>query len=280
MHCKAVILAAGMGQRLSPLTPSVPKELLPIGGFPAIHHVVYELAEMGVSEVRIVLSEGKDAVRDYFTKAPTSKGDRATRLSQRLTALLSRVQVSFSYQKECRGTGDAVLQARDFAGDDDLIVAYPDDLMLFDGGYGRLPDGLLSGEGSSMILTRTVSGEDAANYGVVIPAANRIRDAVRVDAIVEKPQNYSSDTALVLVGRMRLTKESIDEIARHPLTDSAGITLALNAMAGRGKVLATVTHDAVYDVGSHDGYIRTAKDVAERVITDYERERIVPNMSS
>ena len=59
MPVKAVILAAGTGARLCPLTPFIPKEMLPIGGFPAIHHVLVEVLSAGVNEVMIVLSDGK-----------------------------------------------------------------------------------------------------------------------------------------------------------------------------------------------------------------------------
>ena len=270
MHCKAVILAAGSGSRLSPLTPSIPKELLPVGGFPAIHHVVYEMAEMGITDILIVLSEGKEAVRDYFTKPPVGKGETATRLTVRYEELLSRVRLSFAYQKERRGTGDAVLLAEHFMGDDDLIVAYPDDLIMMDGVGDKPPSDILSNNGVSSILARPVPRCEARNYGVILPMEVGLTDRVGVRAILEKPRDYPFDEALALVGRMRLTRDCVDEIARHPLTDSAGITLALNAMASRGALVAAVTRERVYDVGTHEGYTSTIREISRTRITDYE----------
>ena len=266
MPCKAVILAAGSGSRLSPLTPSIPKELLPVGGFPAIHHVVYEMAEMGVEDILIVLSEGKGSIRGYFTESIRAKGETALKMCARRASLLGRVRISFKIQKERRGTGDAVLLAQDFAGADDLIVAYSDDLLTLDGIGGEPPLGLLEGEGVSSILTRVVPGREACHYGVVFPEKTE-ESVMYVSSIREKPQDHPFDEAFVLVGRMRLTKECVAEIARHPLTDSAGITIALNEMASRGRLVATVARSDVYDVGTHEGYARTV-----RMVTAYDTE--------
>ncbi|MGB1318251.1 MAG: sugar phosphate nucleotidyltransferase, partial [Flavobacteriales bacterium] len=63
---KAVIPAAGFGTRMLPITSAVPKELLPVCGRPVIEYVVREAVEAGIEEVIIVLSEGKEAVADYF----------------------------------------------------------------------------------------------------------------------------------------------------------------------------------------------------------------------
>ena len=256
MPCKAVILAAGSGSRLAPLTPSIPKELLPVGGLPAIHHVVYEMAEMGIRDVLIVLAKGKEAIRDYFARQPVPKGAMAERLEGRRRALLSRVRVSFVYQRERLGTGDAVLTAKDFAEGEDLVVAYPDDLILFDGDREAVaPRDILSETGASMVLTRVVPRCEAEHYGIIF--SEQEGDALRVRCIEEKPKEYPFEEALALVGRMRLTPECVAEISRHPLTDGAGITYALNEMAARGKLYAAVARSAVYDVGTHEGYLRT-----------------------
>ena len=265
MHSKAVILAAGQGTRLAPLTPSFPKELLPIGGFPAIHHVVYEMAELGVSEVLIVLSEGKEAVRDYFTKQPKAKGDTAMRLAERYEALLSRIDVSFVHQSQPRGTGDAVLLAEGFMGNGDLIVAYPDDLILLDGMGGCPPKSILSCEGKTVLLTRRIPRCEAEKYGVILPDAGSYGDMIQVRGIMEKPRDYPDTEALALVGRMRLTKECVREISRHPLTDTYGITLALNAMAARGKVCATTLSGTIYDVGTHEGYMQAIREISKKI---------------
>lgn len=287
MSCKAVILAAGKGARLAPLTTAIPKELLPVFGLPAIHHVVYELAEAGIHEIMIVLSEGKESIRTYFSEKETPKGEEAERLSARKEALLSRVELRYAYQLAPRGTGDAILLAKDFSDASGLVVAYPDDLRLFDA--EDLPRGngkdeaffRSSEEGISSLSVRRVSGKEAGQYGVVFPREGGAEvPCFEVSAIREKPAFYSADTAYVLFGRMYLTKDCLSAIEASPLSDGEGVIPALNMMAAKGKLRAYLTQDETYDVGTHEGYARTLCRLMSRQKRNYERERTLSDMSS
>lgn len=53
MVLRAIILAGGFGKRLGPLAKDVPKPLLPIGGKPAIDHIIAKLLEVGVAETTV-----------------------------------------------------------------------------------------------------------------------------------------------------------------------------------------------------------------------------------
>ncbi|MBU1173417.1 MAG: NTP transferase domain-containing protein, partial [Proteobacteria bacterium] len=52
---KAIVLCAGPGTRMRPLTDHTPKCLLPVGGKPLLHHTLTSLAEAGVTDVAINL---------------------------------------------------------------------------------------------------------------------------------------------------------------------------------------------------------------------------------
>src|SRR5438552_6352658 len=67
---KAVLLAAGRGTRLKPLTDSVPKCLLPIAGRPLLEYWLLLLARHGVTEVLINLHHLPDAVRRFLARSP------------------------------------------------------------------------------------------------------------------------------------------------------------------------------------------------------------------
>ena len=51
---KAVILSAGIGSRFLPATKTLPKEMLPIIEYPAIHYIVKELVQAGITEIVLV----------------------------------------------------------------------------------------------------------------------------------------------------------------------------------------------------------------------------------
>src|ERR1700759_2469165 len=80
---RALIPAAGRGTRFLPITKVVPKELLPIASTPALEFVVAEAARNGLADVVVVLSQGKQAIADYFAPTPDleaalqAKGDTA-----------------------------------------------------------------------------------------------------------------------------------------------------------------------------------------------------------
>ena len=61
---KAIVLAAGRGERMRPLTDSVPKPLLPIAGKPLIAYHLQSLARAGIKDVVVNLSWLGDQIRD------------------------------------------------------------------------------------------------------------------------------------------------------------------------------------------------------------------------
>ena len=63
---KAVIPVAGLGTRLLPTTKAVPKEMLPAGRLPIIHHVVEELITAGIRRILFVSSRSKVAIENHF----------------------------------------------------------------------------------------------------------------------------------------------------------------------------------------------------------------------
>lgn len=63
---KAMVLAAGQGTRLRPLTETIPKCMVPVGGKPVLEHVIERLHRAGVEEIVINLSHLPDAVAGYF----------------------------------------------------------------------------------------------------------------------------------------------------------------------------------------------------------------------
>ena len=62
---KAIVLAAGAGTRLRPLTYETPKPMVPVVNRPVIHHVLDNLLRHGIKEVAINLYSHPDQVRGY-----------------------------------------------------------------------------------------------------------------------------------------------------------------------------------------------------------------------
>ncbi|MHA1458030.1 MAG: bifunctional sugar-1-phosphate nucleotidylyltransferase/acetyltransferase [Promethearchaeota archaeon] len=107
---KAVILAAGKGTRLNPITSLRPKPMIPIGGKPLLEHAILNLRDVGVQEILIIVGYKEEIIKNYF-------GDGLSKFN---------VKIEYATQLEYLGTAHAVGFARDFVGTDDFFLMYGD----------------------------------------------------------------------------------------------------------------------------------------------------------
>jgi NDP-sugar pyrophosphorylase family protein len=115
---KAVVLAAGFGTRLGPLTESSPKAALRIGGQPIIAHILGNLARCGFEEVAVNVHYRSAEVRDALESAPDLG-----------------LAVTWFPESELLGTAGALLPMREFLADvDGFLVHYGDVLTDHDVG--------------------------------------------------------------------------------------------------------------------------------------------------
>lgn len=112
---KAIVLAAGRGSRLRPLTDRVPKPMVPVAGRPLLEHVVRLLARHGFDDLVVNLHHLPEAIRGHF-------GDGSA----------FGVSIQYSLEEELLGTAGAVRRvAAAFAGDS-FLVYYADNLTNAD----------------------------------------------------------------------------------------------------------------------------------------------------
>ena len=132
---KAVVLTAGMGLRSLPATKSVPKALLTVFDRPAVQWVCEEAAQSGAREILLVVAPD-GAVKKHFSKDEAL--ERALTEQNKLNELaavsaLARLNVDFAVQQSAGGSGEALLCAREFAGDKPFFLLNCDDLFLREG---------------------------------------------------------------------------------------------------------------------------------------------------
>ena len=92
------------------------KAMMPIGARPFLDFVLSGLADARANDVCLVIGPEHDVIREYYTR----------------TVSLRRVRVAFAVQTEAIGTADAVLSAREFAGDDPFLVLNSDNYYPVD----------------------------------------------------------------------------------------------------------------------------------------------------
>ncbi|WP_158055645.1 bifunctional sugar-1-phosphate nucleotidylyltransferase/acetyltransferase [Halorussus halophilus] len=162
----AVVLAAGEGTRLRPLTRNRPKPMLPAADRPILEHVFDALIGAGIERLHVVVGYKRDRVQDHF--GPTYRN----------------IPINYIPQHKQLGSGHALLQARSaVAGEDGLLVVNGDQVVEQQI-VADVLDAFESGEASAALAA--TEGSDVSHYGAVV------MDGDRVTELVEKPgtDNY------------------------------------------------------------------------------------------
>lgn len=183
---KAVVLCAGEGTRLRPLTSLTPKHLMPVAGKPLLGWILEDLAAAGIKEVGLVVGFHFQAIREYVWEG-------------------SRWGVAASYltQEEPRGLADAVNTAREFADEEPFMVYLGDNIL--ECGLAEFLSRFEEEEATAGVVAKEV--DDPRQYGVIEMQEGRV---VR---LVEKPAHPPSNLAIVGVYAFTpLIFEAIDSI--------------------------------------------------------------------
>jgi bifunctional UDP-N-acetylglucosamine pyrophosphorylase/glucosamine-1-phosphate N-acetyltransferase len=171
---KAIILAAGDGKRLMPLTETRPKVMLPVGGKPILHQLLIEARKAGITDAVIVVRHMKEKIVEYFSKNDCG------------------VKLKFIEQGMENGTGAALLCAKDEIGD--TFVALAGDIVTE---ASVIKDVIAAHQGGITLGLKKVANPH--EYGVVELSGGRI------SLFEEKPKHPKSDLANLSVYCMEPT---------------------------------------------------------------------------
>lgn len=181
---KAVILCAGRGTRLRPLTHTGAKHLIPVANRPLLFHVIDDLAEAGVDSICVVVSDGPQYLRDAL-----GSGEEWD------------VSIEYAVQHSPKGLAHAVQTARDFVADDPFVVYLGDN--IFEHGLTGFIEEAAAEEAETAVLLAPVP--DPERFGVA-----QLDNSGRLTAVEEKPAD--PPTNLALTGAYRFSPAIFDSI--------------------------------------------------------------------
>jgi len=203
---QAVILAAGEGSRLRPLTRSKPKALLPVANRPVIDYVIDALLENGIREIVVVVGYRKEEVIRHLNSL--------------------NVPLRVVVQERQLGTGDALRAAEPEIGGDFLVL--PGDNYINAGSIARI---------KSMRNAMLVAEHpNPSNFGVVV-----IRNGI-VREMVEKPED--APTFTVSTGIYSFTPEIFSYLQTNEIPDAVAAMIAAGRQIR--AIPADDWQDAVY----------------------------------
>jgi mannose-1-phosphate guanylyltransferase/mannose-1-phosphate guanylyltransferase/phosphomannomutase len=186
---RAMVLAAGLGTRLRPITYEVAKPMVPVLDRPVMAHIVDLLARSGVEEIVANLHHFPDAIRDYFGDA-----------------------ITYRYEQELLGTAGGVRNCADLLGEDTFVVISGDALTDID--LGAL---LASHRERGAVATLAAKQVlDTREYGVVLHDADG-----RITGFQEKPEPADARSDLGNCGIYCLEPEIFDYFPQTPFVDWA-----------------------------------------------------------
>ena len=262
MDVKGIILAAGYGTRFLPLTKTVPKELLPMGTRPSIHYIVEEYLKSGIREILIVNSRRKKAIEDYFDIEAELDSVFAREGKERHRELIAPpdARIYFARQPEMKGTGAAILLAREFAAGCPSVLAFPDDIHMGEAPLaGQLINVHQRTGGSVLALEHIPEPEDISRYGVAAVTDDPL--GTRVTGIIEKPATGTEPSRYISVGRYLLAPEVFDVLARQYTEHTSGefnMTGGFDELAHAGRLWGCFFSGERLDTGEPLGYYQAA----------------------
>lgn len=229
---KAVVLAAGKGSRLYPITRHIAKPLLPLAERPTLHYVFDRLKEIDATDVCLVVGENREQMENALGTG-------------------SDLGISLSYvvQEEPKGLAHALRCAEAFINRDDFVM------YLGDGIYGSslkpFADRFHETGCNNLNLVKAV--DDPSRFGV----ANT--DGERIVKLVEKPPVPDSNLAMQGV---YFFDSMIWDVLPDLQPSGRGeyeITDAIQLLIDRGgDVRAGVYEGAWFDTGTLDSYLETS----------------------
>ena len=263
---------AGYGTRFLPATKAVPKEMLPILTKPLIQYGVEEVMSTGITQMAMVTSKYKGAIKQHFEPHPdienSIKGSAKESLLDEVNYISQQCDFSYIEQTQMLGLGHAIHTGKTLVGNEPFAVILPDDLCTNTGDsvlaqmvvlYEKYP-------GSCIVAIEEVPQEETNKYGVIDgDFLTEEPDVYRVNTMVEKPNPEDAPTNLAIIGRYILTPEifSALEDTNPDKNGEIQITDALMTLAKQKKVIAYKFQGQRFDCGSIKGFLTATNYFAE-----------------
>ena len=231
---KGVILAGGLGTRLSPLTKATNKHLLPVYDKPMVYHPISTLVNAGITDILVVT--GGPHAGDFIRVLRNGED-------------FGLQGINYAYQEGEGGIAAALRMAKSFVGHDKCVVILGDNIIADDISVAVREHDIVGG---ACIFTKKVS--DPERFGVV----EYYNEQVPVD-ILEKTENPPSNDAVI--GLYMYDETVFDKIEQLAPSGRGELEVTdLNrAYLKEGKLTIKEIHGTWMDCGTFDSLALATK---------------------
>lgn len=210
---KAVIPVAGFGTRMYPATRGIKKEFCPVvdkDGLvkPAILVLLEELDQIEIEEICLILNREEESYYTDYFYTPISE-EHYRKLPANMQEYEQKIRkiarkLKFVYQDEQKGFGHAVYQARQFAGDDSVLLLLGDTIYQSKSNEPCTKQLLDAYEkyGQAMVAIQEVPLADVGNYGIFAGTwENDAKSVMKITNIAEKPTSLEAKDYLAVTDK-------------------------------------------------------------------------------
>ncbi len=231
---KAVVLAAGKGTRMLPITKNIPKHMIEINGKPFLYYLLSALNDAGYDQISVIVNYKKEIIIDFLNENPSLNAK------------------PFDLD-EILGSAYAVGKIKEFVGNENFIAVGGDNLWS-----ARDLKAINIDDNLNYVAGYEV--EDPSKYGVLVTGSDKL------EKIYEKPKEFVGN--LINTGLYKFTPEifkAIERVEKSP-RDEYEITDALSSLAEKGKVNVVKLRDFWLDLGCPEDIPIVEDFLKERVI--------------
>ena len=228
---KALLLAAGLGTRLKPITDSIPKCLVPINDKPLLSYWLDLLNNAGVNEFYINIHYHPNAVIEFIESSP------------------HRNKINIIKEDKLLGTGGTLKKNAHYFKDEPFFIAHADNLCITD--FTRFISAHKSKPKNTAITMMTFNPPDPRTCGVVSIDKNNI--VTEFHEKVENPPTTLANCAVFIMD------EDVAEFASNYSKDEFEISLDIipNYLE---RIIAWHNDDYHLDIGTPETYKQAQND--------------------
>ena len=235
---KGVILAGGLGTRLSPLTRITNKHLLPVHDRPMIYYPIQTLINAGITDIMVVT--GGNSAGDFLRLLGNGKE-------------FGLKHLNYTYQEGEGGIADALSLVQHFADDQPVCVVLGDNII--EGNIRRAADDYRrQGKGAKILLKKV---HDPQRFGVPELDGDKV---LRID---EKPKEPKSDFAVIGIYFYDATVFDVIKTLKPSDRGELEITDVNNHYIDRGEMTWDELDGWWTDAGTFESLLRASNLVAE-----------------
>lgn len=252
---KCVILAAGYGTRMLPITKTISKEMLSIDLFPAIFYQVREAYLSGINEIIIVaLPKNKKLIKDFFSynndllKFIENDPEKLSLLKE-LNEIIDNVKFHYVIQKE-KGSYGSVYSARKLLHNEYFGVMFADDLV--DSEIPLLKQLMIEHERTNnmIIASHNLPSKDLPKYGAIKYKKENI-----IDELLYK-EEINDDNADIVHGRFIVHTKIFDIRNKLIYHQNNELHLPNAVLLFKDEVRALNYQGTYFNIGSKLGLIK------------------------